>query len=69
MAFYSTIDAAQLAPRAGWARKMTFQLNVQNLLNDRIAVRDRDGRVPYRFQPAFLDPYGRIVRLSVRKLF
>lgn len=69
VAFYSTIDAAQLAPRAGWARKMTFQLNVQNLLNDRIAVRDRDGRVPYRFQPAFLDPYGRIVRLSVRKLF
>ncbi len=69
VALYSTIDAARLAPRAGWARKMTFQLNVQNILNDRIAVRDRNGTVPYRFQPAFLDPYGRIVRLSVRKLF
>ncbi len=66
---YSTIDAARLAPRAGWAKKMTFQLNVQNIFNDRIAVRDRNGTVPYRFQPAFLDPYGRIVRLSVRKLF
>jgi hypothetical protein len=69
VALYSTIDAAKLAPRAIWARRMTFQLNIQNILNDRIAVRDRNGAVPYRFQPAFLDPYGRIVRLSVRKLF
>jgi hypothetical protein len=69
LALYATIDAARLASRADWARKVTFQLNVQNLLNDRIAVRDRNGTVPYRFQPAFLDPYGRIVRLSVRKLF
>ena len=69
LALYATIDAARLASRADWAAKTTFQLNVQNLLNDRIAVRDRNGTVPYRFQPAFLDPYGRIVRLSVRKLF
>lgn len=69
VALYSTIDAAQLAPDAAWAKKVTFQINVQNILNDRIAVRDRNGTVPYRFQPAFLDPYGRIVQLSVRKLF
>ncbi len=48
---------------------MTFQLNVQNIFNDRMAVRDRNGTVPYRFQPAFLYPFGRIVRLTVRKLF
>jgi iron complex outermembrane receptor protein len=66
---YTTIDAARLAPRAAWTKKVTFQLNVQNIFNDRIAVRDRNGIVPYRFQPAFLDPYGRIVRLTVRKLF
>lgn len=66
---YSTIDAAKLAPRAAWTKGMTFQLNVQNLLDTRLAVRDRNGNVPYRFQPSFLDPYGRIVRLSVRKLF
>ncbi len=66
---YATIDAAQLVPQARWAKKVTFQLNVQNIFNDRMAVRDRNGTVPYRFQPAFLDPFGRIVRLTVRKLF
>jgi iron complex outermembrane receptor protein len=69
LGFYSTFDAAKLAPRALWAQKMTFQLQLQNILNDRIAVRDRNGATPYRFQPAFLDPYGRLVKLSVRKVF
>lgn len=66
---YTQLDAAKLAPRAPWTKSMTFQLDVQNLLNDRVDVRDRTGTVPFRFQPSFLDPYGRIVRLSVRKLF
>ncbi len=66
---YATLDVAQLLPQSNWAKKVTLQANVQNILNDRIAVRDRGGNVPYRFQPSFLDPYGRIVRLSVRKLF
>jgi outer membrane receptor protein involved in Fe transport len=48
---------------------VTFRFQVRNILDDRIAVRDANGATPYRFQPAFLDPYGRIVRLSVRKLF
>ena len=69
LALYSTIDAEKLAARAAWAKRLTFQLNVNNILNDRIAVRDRNGTTPYRFQRAFLDPYGRIVKLSVRKLF
>lgn len=66
---YAQIEAEKLVPRTPWAKRMTFQFDVQNLLNDRIDVRDRTGAVPYRFQPSFLDPYGRIVRLSVRKLF
>lgn len=67
--FYSQLEGAQLAPRAAWAKGTTFQFEIQNLLNDRPDVRDRNGAVPFRFQPAFLDPYGRIVKLSVRKLF
>ncbi len=69
LGLYSQAQADKLAPRAPWAKRMVFQFEVQNLLNDRVAVRDRNGAVPYRFQPSFLDPYGRIVRLSVRKLF
>jgi hypothetical protein len=68
LALYSTIDAEKLT-KASWAKSLSFQLQVNNILNDRIAVRDRNGVTPYRFQPAFLDPYGRIVKLSVRKLF
>ncbi|MEG8045694.1 hypothetical protein QP185_01235 [Sphingomonas aerolata] len=48
---------------------MTLQLTVENLLNDRIAVRDRLGRTPNRFQAAYIDPVGRSVRLGLRKLF
>ena len=42
---------------------------VENLLNDRIDVRDRTGATPNRFQAAYLDPIGRSIRLGVRKLF
>ena len=66
---YANLDAARLMPKTAWAKTLMFSLNVQNLLNDRIEVRDRNGVTPYRFQPALLDPYGRIVRLTVRKLF
>lgn len=68
LALYSTIDAEKLT-KEKWAKSLSFQLQVNNILNDRIAVRDRNGATPYRFQPAFLDPYGRTVKLSVRKLF
>lgn len=66
---YTQLEAEQLAPRVAWARRTTFLFEIQNLLNARTDVRDRTGTVPYRFQPSFLDPYGRIVKLSVRKLF
>ena len=46
-----------------------LQFTIENLLNDRIDVRDRLGRVPNRFQAAYLDPLGRSVRLGLRKLF
>jgi len=66
---YANLDAARLMPKTVWTKNLMLSLNVQNLFNDRIAVRDRNGVTPYRFQPAFLDPYGRTVRLTVRKLF
>ncbi|KQM26365.1 MULTISPECIES: hypothetical protein [unclassified Sphingomonas] len=69
LGLYSQIQADKLAPNAPWAKRMVLQFEAQNLLNDRVDVRDRTGAIPYRFQPSFLDPYGRIVRLSVRKLF
>lgn len=55
--------------RRPWTRQMTLNVTVENVFNDRIDVRDATGAVPNRFQPAYLDPVGRAIRVGVRKLF
>lgn len=52
-----------------WLRGARVAVGVENLLNDRQRVRDGTGVTPISFQPALLDPLGRSVRVSVRKLF
>jgi iron complex outermembrane receptor protein len=52
-----------------WLRGTRVTLSVQNLLNQRLDVTDASGAVPVNFQPELLDPIGRSVRLSIRKLF
>ncbi|HEV7233125.1 MAG TPA: hypothetical protein VGN36_02695, partial [Sphingorhabdus sp.] len=46
-----------------------LSLRVDNVLNDIIDVRDQNGDVPLSYQPAFLDPRGRVFELSFRKRF
>ncbi|WP_404333692.1 TonB-dependent receptor domain-containing protein [Sphingomonas sp. MMS12-HWE2-04] len=65
---YSSVDMSMVSD-GRWAQKLSLQLTVENLLNDRIDVIDRDGATPNRFQAAYLDPLGRSIRLGVRKLF
>jgi hypothetical protein len=52
-----------------WTKGLNVDFAVENLLNDRINVTDRNGQTPNRFQPAYIDPLGRSVRVGVRKLF
>ncbi len=52
-----------------WGRGMRITLSVDNVLNDKIQVRDLNGQTPLNFQSDYLDPQGRVVRLTVRKLF
>ncbi len=47
--------------------RVTLSLN--NLFDQREDVRDATGAVPLIYQPAYLDPTGRSIRLGVRKLF
>lgn len=68
LVLYGAFDVEKVVSRP-WTRKMTLYLTFENLLNDRIDVRDRNGATPNRFQQAYLDPLGRSVRLGVRKLF
>ena len=65
---YATFDVEQIVNEP-WGKKMSLQFTIENLLNDRINVRDRTGVTPNRFQAAYIDPIGRSVRLGVRKQF
>ncbi|WP_310474646.1 TonB-dependent receptor [Sandarakinorhabdus sp.] len=64
-----------LGQRVDVVRKVPFlrgsrvSLRVDNLLNDRINVKNRLGAEPIGFQRDQLDPLGRTVTLSLRKLF
>jgi hypothetical protein len=51
-----------------WAKGMRIGLAVTNILNTRQRVTDQAGIVPLSYQGAYLDPQGRAVRLTVRKL-
>jgi hypothetical protein len=50
-------------------RGARVSLSIDNLFNTRQDVRDDAGLTPLSFQPAYLNPLGRTVRLSFRKLF
>jgi hypothetical protein len=55
--------------RFPWLRGARVTLNITNLLDDRISVRDAAGATPLIYQPGYLDPTGRTISLSLRKLF
>lgn len=55
--------------RNRWARGVRLFLVVGNVFNTRQRVTDATGATPINFQPAFRDPLGRTLRLSIRKLF
>lgn len=52
-----------------WTRKVQVKVSVSNITDGHQQVRDGNGRVPNRFQPDYLDPAGRTVSLTLRKLF
>jgi hypothetical protein len=52
-----------------WARNARVTLALSNLFNRRQDIHNGAGAIPEIYQPAFLDPYGRTVGISLRKLF
>ena len=53
----------------GWAKGARLSVGVINAFNQRQRVRDNTDATPINFQPAYLDPLGRIVNLTIRKVF
>jgi iron complex outermembrane receptor protein len=64
--FSQRIDLIRAHP---WLRGTRVTLSLNNAFNQRQRVTDQTGTVPIGFQPGYLDPLGRTVRLSIRKLF
>jgi hypothetical protein len=58
-----------LVERYPWLRGTQVRLGVQNILDARQRVRDAAGGLPGSYQPDLLDPQGRTLSLSLRKLF
>lgn len=59
----------ELLVKAPWLRGARIGLDVNNIFDARQRVTDANGVVPLSYQPDYLDPLGRTVRLSFRKLF
>ena len=58
-----------LARKHPWVRGMRVSVGVGNIFDTRLQVRDQTGLTPISYQPAYLDPMGRTVYVSIRKLF
>jgi hypothetical protein len=52
-----------------WLRGSRLTLNINNLFDQRVSVRDAAGATPISYQPGYIDPVGRTITLSIRKLF
>ena len=50
-------------------RGARVQIGIDNIFNTRRDVTDATGVTPLRYQPGYLDPLGRTINLSFRKLF
>jgi outer membrane cobalamin receptor len=62
-------DIPEVVVKHPWLRGTQVQLNVTNIFNARPGVHDAYGAVPLNYQPGLLDPLGRTIMISFRKLF
>ena len=58
-----------LVARHPWLRGTSVRFDVDNIFNARPKVRDADGSIPFSYQPGLLEPTGRTVGITLRKLF
>lgn len=65
---------ADLSAQASWVERYPIlkgariNFRVENLFDTRTEVTSSSGTVPLNYQPDFLDPQGRVLRVSLRKI-
>jgi hypothetical protein len=52
-----------------WVLGTRVMLSVDNVFDSKMRVTDQNGVTPLGYQPDLLDPNGRTIRLTIRKLF
>ena len=62
-------DIPEVVLKHPWLRGTQVRFEVNNIFNSRPRVRDAAGNTPLNFQPDLLDPLGRTIMISFRKLF
>ncbi len=67
--FFDPTARLALLRKHPWVRGARVTFSIDNVLDTRQRVTDQTGAVPIGYQPDLLDPLGRTVRLSIRKLF
>jgi hypothetical protein len=66
---FADLGLQPMARQHPWMRGSRVSLSVDNLFDERVGVRDAAGATPIRYQPDLIDPQGRVLKLSFRKLF
>lgn len=67
--FANLAQQLSLVRKHPWMRGMRITLGLKNIFDARMHVTDANGTVPLSYQPDLIDPLGRTVSISVRKLF
>jgi hypothetical protein len=62
-------DIPEVVVKHPWLRGTQVRLELNNIFNRRPSVHDAFGNVPLNYQPDLLNPLGRTVMISFRKLF
>jgi hypothetical protein len=62
-------DIPEVAVKHPWLRGTQVQFQVSNIFDAKPRVHDAAGEVPFNYQPDLLNPLGRTVGITIRKLF
>jgi hypothetical protein len=66
---FADFERMPLTQNRAWAHGARFSLAVSNLFDRRQSVHDAGGMTPLAFEPGYLDPPGRVVAITLRKVF
>ncbi len=67
-AFYAFKSGSNIPERLAWLDGWRVRLDFENIFNDKLNVRDRNGKVPAGRSGDELDPLGRTISLRLRKI-